>query len=151
MAKSHQLWGEQGLARPQVHVLLGKAWLPPGPSSFPFHQAAEGIEKWQQYLPGIKKSAKCLSPKRVHLFQLCFTTVLLKQPAQHCVPEGHHVTWGWGHWTCSGSAFGAPLEPASLWYSWNTDCPSCTGSFGVSYCFCAQDCVICCLCNRSSQ
>lgn len=66
MAKSHHLGGEQGVARPQVHGLLGKAWLSPGPSGCPSPsmKLLKGIKKWQQYIPGIKKKpAKCHSLK----------------------------------------------------------------------------------------
>lgn len=100
----------------QLHVLLGKAWLSSGPSGCPSPsiKLPRELKNGNSTIPGVKKkSAKCLSPKRVVLFQLCFTrTVLfLKQPAWCCVPEGHHVPQGWGHWTCSGAIFGASLEP----------------------------------------
>lgn len=50
-------------------------------------------------------------------------------------------------WVSLWSPTGASLLCGAL----GTDCPSCTGSFGVCYCFCRQAWVICCLCNRSSQ
>lgn len=65
-------------------------------------------------------------PKRVLIFQLCFTgtvllSVFLKQPAGCCVPAGHGVPWGWGHWDSPHWSQPAP------WCTQSTDCPSCHG------------------------
>lgn len=63
----------------QLHGLLGKAWLSPGSSGCPSPsiKLPRELKNGNSTIPGVKKSAKCLSPKRVVLFQLCFTRTVL--------------------------------------------------------------------------
>lgn len=57
MAKSHQLWGEQGLARPQLHLRLGRSCLSPGPSGCPSAsiKAPTEFKNGNSTMPGEKK------------------------------------------------------------------------------------------------
>lgn len=136
--------GEQGLARPQLHLHLGRSCLSPGSSGCPSPsiKAPREFKNGNSTIPGVKKSTK-FPQKRVILFQLCFTrTALLFLPkTASLVFCARSASCALGMGTLDllwGSLWSLNWSQPDPWCIWNTDYSSCTGCFGLCYCFCGE-------------